>query len=266
MSINMQAERVAADMDRTFRSLAGRGAASIAATEGGAGRGRRRGLRWIVFGAPVMIAAAGVAVSYNYVGDEWRAHIAAANPAAPVVPRAAASSAQPVAAERADAAPSDLGPATGTYGQERSQTDTPVDPAPSRDARAIPPAPYGDATMVGPAASDAADGAQYRGSASSMDRAARPRRRAASNANAAGCAPGSQSDQCIYQDVLNADGRLRRAYERARQDGVSSRALTDIGRAWRKARSRAEDDPDGTIRRYDQLADALDDLGRGAVR
>lgn len=80
-----------------------------------------------------------------------------------------------------------------------------------------------------------------------------------------GCEPGSTEDWCIYQDVLNADRRLRFAYRRAERDGVPSASLSRVVRSWRRAREDAEDDPDGTARRYAQLADALDDarLERG---
>ena len=72
------------------------------------------------------------------------------------------------------------------------------------------------------------------------------------------CEPGSLDDQCIYQDVLNADGRLRRAFDSARRDGVPGNRLATIQRQWISARDNADADPDGTIRRYNRLADILD--------
>lgn len=76
------------------------------------------------------------------------------------------------------------------------------------------------------------------------------------------CAPDSLEDRCIYQDVMEADARLRSAYYGARRDGVPRSVLSDITRQWRRAQRDADDQPDRTIERYEQLADALDEERR----
>lgn len=72
------------------------------------------------------------------------------------------------------------------------------------------------------------------------------------------CLPGSSDDRCIYQDVMNADARLRRAYNRAVQGGVSRPTLSFVLREWNQARRQATSDPDQTINRYGQLENALE--------
>ncbi|WP_375427101.1 hypothetical protein [uncultured Sphingomonas sp.] len=94
----------------------------------------------------------------------------------------------------------------------------------------------------------------------------RRRERAGSSIAMARCAPGSLEDRCIYQDVLNADARLRVAYDAAKRDGVSKLWLSAVSRRWNQAWKKSEDDPDGTISRYRQLADALDEERREVAR
>ena len=72
------------------------------------------------------------------------------------------------------------------------------------------------------------------------------------------CLPESPDDRCIYQDVMNADARLRRAFKSAVQGGVSRPALLSVLREWNIARRQATSDPDQTINRYEQLKSALD--------
>ncbi|KQU53209.1 hypothetical protein ASG67_10385 [Sphingomonas sp. Leaf339] len=72
-----------------------------------------------------------------------------------------------------------------------------------------------------------------------------------------GCRAGSNEDACIYRDVRAADRRLLAAYQRAVQAGVPRRDLVDIRRDWTRALAISLDDPDETIRRYDDLADQL---------
>jgi len=80
------------------------------------------------------------------------------------------------------------------------------------------------------------------------------------------CAPGQSEQHCLFEDVLDADTRLRLAYDRADRAGVPTDTLTAINRSWRRARRYAEADPRGTIRRYERLADALDDERYGSDR
>lgn len=79
--------------------------------------------------------------------------------------------------------------------------------------------------------------------------AERPRSRRASST----CRPGSTSDACIYRDVRYAHNRLVKAYLDAAQAGVDRRDLIDARRRWDRARDRSLDEPDETIRRYDDL-------------
>lgn len=67
------------------------------------------------------------------------------------------------------------------------------------------------------------------------------------------CPPGSTDDRCIYRDVLDAHRRLDDTYDRARQAGLDYRELRDVRRAWDRARAISLDEPDETIRRYDEL-------------
>ncbi|MBJ6122868.1 hypothetical protein [Sphingomonas mollis] len=72
-----------------------------------------------------------------------------------------------------------------------------------------------------------------------------------------GCRAGSTEDACIYRDVRAADRRLLVAYQRAVQAGVPRRDLVEVRRDWTRALAISLDDPDETIRRYDDLADQL---------
>lgn len=92
----------------------------------------------------------------------------------------------------------------------------------------------------------------------------RPRRQAVRRADQARCAPGVSDRYCLFEDVLEADARLRLAYDRADRAGVPAETLAAVNRSWRRARRGADADPLGTIRRYDRLADALDDERYGA--
>ena len=80
------------------------------------------------------------------------------------------------------------------------------------------------------------------------------------------CLPNSSDDRCIYQDVMNADTRLRRSFDRAVQGGVSRPALSFVLRKWNQARRQATTDPDQTINRYDQLVNKLDREPRGSPK
>lgn len=77
----------------------------------------------------------------------------------------------------------------------------------------------------------------------------RPRSRRASST----CGPGSTSDACIYRDVRYAHNRLVKAYLDAAQAGVDRRDLIDARRRWDRARDISLEEPDETIRRYDDL-------------
>lgn len=112
-------------------------------------------------------------------------------------------------------------------------------PSPSREAAEAPREPR--------AAADSRDGG-----AADTDIAAAPDVRR----NAAAC--WRDPDRCLYQDVLAADQRLVRAYQRARQAGVPARQMRDIRRRWDRALDGALDEPGEMIETYDGLADELD--------
>lgn len=95
---------------------------------------------------------------------------------------------------------------------------------------------------------------------------ARARNAPASRTQPVRCGSGLSEQHCLFEDVLEADARLRTAYDRADRAGVPTETLTAINRSWRRARRYAEADPRGTIRRYEQLADALDDERDGYDR
>jgi uncharacterized protein YecT (DUF1311 family) len=124
---------------------------------------------------------------------------------------------------------------------------------------ASPPAPVAEPDASVPAA--AIDRPESRGRA-----AARSDRRAAPLGAEARGDEGCTDDECLYRDVLAADRRLRRAYDRAVRAGVSSDWLAGVNRRWVRARDRAQDDPDGAIDRYERLAEALDAERREAGR
>ncbi|WP_375390479.1 hypothetical protein [uncultured Sphingomonas sp.] len=74
------------------------------------------------------------------------------------------------------------------------------------------------------------------------------------------CSRDASTNECIYQDVLAADRRLRMAYDDAVRAGTPTSRLAWVNREWRQARSDSLDHPDETIRRYNALVGELDDL------
>ncbi|MBB4617379.1 hypothetical protein [Sphingomonas abaci] len=80
------------------------------------------------------------------------------------------------------------------------------------------------------------------------------------------CRPGSNEDACIYRDVRDADRRLVQVYRQAVRAGVPRDTLVRATKAWNRALDRSLDDPDGTIRRYDALADELHAATQVALR
>lgn len=257
MPTNLPTESVAADMDRIFEPLAQRAPVRAAgasdartrvARPGALGGGRRLAIL-----APVVLAIAAGGLALGYVGeqptrpqranatvassDEGRRAIAApsvASQAVSIVAPSVRTGSEPVVRDGgegvADPAPAPV-PVRASVPSERLRGDRAAR-APSR-------------SMAGRAASRAASGAGL----------ARDGRGAATGGR---CVAGSLEDRCIYQDVLDADSRLRLAYRRAQRGGVSNRDLATVTRRWSRAREMSLDDPDGTIQRYDQLADTLD--------
>jgi len=245
---------VAADMARVFAPIAGRlppartdEAAAIAAVP----RTPRASGRRFLFAAPVLVAVAGAALASIYVSEAGGPDHPAA-PGASVISSAGAGT--PTGSDTV-AAPTELSlreagspsPAADSQrtasGDDESRTTRPA---------ILPRAPSG---TLGAAPERAPSGRAPNRSPEDV----------ASTRNRPRCDVGSLDDQCIYQDVLNADNRLRSAFARAQRSGVPSGRLTAIQRRWTMAREDAESDPDGTIRRYDQLADILDQERRDIV-
>ena len=77
-----------------------------------------------------------------------------------------------------------------------------------------------------------------------------------------GCRPGSEENHCIYRDVREADRRLVAAYRAAADAGVPRREMLAVRRLWTRALAVSLDDPDGTIRTYDDLARRLREAAR----
>lgn len=195
---------------------------------------QRRGVRrWTLVALPLAaLAAVGMTAVY---------HPGANEPAA--VRRSAA--AQPV---RSTPLPAAVPESAAAGGVETLAVDTPVYPGPA------------PAMAKQPAAAPPQKAADTRS----------PRRRLVLNldpgtdsAPAARSRSGSRAepcddDRCIYQDVINADRRLRSAYRRAGREGVPVAELQDVRRQWNRALSISLDAPDETIRRYDRLTRQLE--------
>jgi hypothetical protein len=255
MSHSVRTETVAADMDRIFQPLAGVTAGRHPSPNSVVGRERRRS-RWWLLTLPPLVVAAGTALGLTAIHEGWQPPVAALRSAAPTAPqRRAIDQAAPAGARVTDAptavAPAplpDTGVAVGSGGTDDAQGAVPRDDRTQPAAADLPRAARQPVQPI--------DRAPGIATARAPDRV----RGGGGRASDSGCAPNSPENRCIYQDVLDAHGRLYRAYERARVRGVSNRDLTIIARRWREARNRADDDPDGAIRRYNQLADQLDDL------
>ena len=272
MATDLPDDSVTADMERIFRPLAGRAPLadlpynrSISQSKPRTGKVWRR----LTFAAPVLVVGAGVALALGYVRPDSRP-----SPIKTVMTSTSTVSRPPVVAPRDTLS---LAPAPSIEDPVDPQTTAPLDargPDASTDAPAAPqparvvaersalpsrvsaqPTPVVGVTAREslPPRSSTIDG--------SVRRQVRPDRAVAPSP--APCRPGSLEDRCIYQDVLNADARLRLAYSRAKRSGVSNAKLTAITRRWSRARELSEDDPDGAIQRYDQLADTLDQARRG---
>ena len=255
MVTNLPTDPVAADMDRIFKPLAKRGLASAMPLDrAGPGKKSRGGRRWrgLTIVAPVLVVAASTMLAVGYVSQDSARPPSASRTA---IVAGQASTAAPSAAVQTVAlvAPS-----------VRTGSEMPVDANGNRMTEPRAPAiepprrPAGATQDAATRALPADRGGRSASAPSSMATEAEGARPARGGSAAAGCPPGSLEDRCIYQDVLNADARLRRAYSRARRSGVSVRQLTAVNRRWIRAREMSLDDPDGTIERYDALADTLD--------
>lgn len=88
--------------------------------------------------------------------------------------------------------------------------------------------------------------------------ASQPTRIARAAPPAGSCEKSRDVERCLYRQVRAADDRLREAYEQADYDGVPRDEMVAVRRMWDRALDRSLADPEGTIRRYDQLALRLD--------
>lgn len=260
MATHLPTDSVAADMDRVFKPLAQRALSATQASPSSArSHQRARGWSRMVLVAPILFVVAGGTLAIGYVSQDalgpkssTRATLTTmrrvvAGPAAPAhAPTATVPSVQSVVASPIDAT---LPPQVGSD-PDRGAVATATRPANtarfSNQPQDLANARSSPELRTSLARSDPA----LQPAPAQRDRLIRP----AQN----DCVAGSLEDRCIYQDVLNADARLRMAYGRARRAGVSTQQLTAINRRWVRARDQADDDPDGTIARYNQLADALD--------
>ncbi len=259
MASDLPPKSVSADMDRIFKPLSERAPGDSLGQGRSLGKARaggKRDLRVFTMVAPALVLVAGAALALGY-GQQAQApkpapstgSVALARPssgtgiaaaARPVPPRVTASG-----GEQGGIVPT-VALADGAS-KRQAEAAMAVSRTPAAEARA--PRYARPARMLSRAA--------MAGTGPAM-RPARSRDAVAEAIASAQCPPGSPDDRCIYQDVLNADARLRQAYRRARQAGVPYGQLESVNRQWNRARDASQDDPDGTIQRYDRLADSLD--------
>lgn len=254
---------VAADMARVFEPLAGRTMPTATAygdTSTVSSAGLKR--RLVTFAAPalVIIAAVGLLIAFVASGGPKERAPAASdlsqttarqNTAARQASAEAStlSDQSPVRADREDDSLTD-----GGDGNARTPSPRPgpsVAPSPER-LMATPRLNAAEKSRADPDPSPPRSGGAVQKVLDRRD----------GFANLPRCTPGSTEDRCIYQDVLNADAKLRTAFDNARRAGVSNAQLSTIRARWNNARRDADDDPDGTIWRYNQLAAALDRMPR----
>lgn len=268
MASDLPPTSVSADMDRIFKPLNDRVSSNAPQPDRPRQAGRPRGKRdWrfftIVAPGLVLVAGAALAVGYGRFGEMPKPtgsiRHAAAGPGS-------VTSAGNVG-DRQD--PSGVRAASGEQAARPAiapESGNMMPPPAADDARstvseapvASPRTPPVDRRVVRGAQPARMVPRATLARANPSPRQAPSRGEAADTAASPQCPPGSLEDRCIYQDVLNADARLRRAYRRARQSGVPYGQLESINRQWTRAREAAQDDPDGTIQRYDRLTGMLD--------
>ncbi|WP_010162612.1 hypothetical protein [Sphingomonas sp. PAMC 26617] len=261
MASDLPPTSVSADMDRIFKPLSDRAPVNSAQQDRSRQDARARGKRdWrfftIVAPALVLVAGTALAVGYGQFGQlpkplEATRHVAPIPPSQRAAPTATVptpsgeqAAHQTVATDVEDPLPPP--PTDGTLAPP-AEASTASNRARVVDRRAVRgEQPAGTAPRATLARAD------------SSQRPVLTRGESSDGGASSQCPPGSLEDRCIYQDVLNADARLRRAYRRARQSGVPYGQLESINRQWIRAREAAQDDPDGTIQRYDRLTGMLD--------
>jgi type IV secretory pathway VirB10-like protein len=245
------ADRVSADMERIFRGHATADAIP-AADRAAAGRSRdfvvhqvpairgpSRWVRLVTIGAP-LLAIVVVAFLFLQIGSDRRAGAEVAQ--AESVQRPARNT--PVTTPPEPVAYQAAAPVVE---EAPAATEQPVS--------AVTPAPRAEPRAPAPIAADRPTRAAGRAMAAKAAPAA---------AGDDDCRPGSEENHCIYREVRAADRRLVAAYQAAAEAGVPRREMLAIRRIWTRALAVSLDDPDGTIRTYDDLARRLRDAARVA--
>lgn len=268
---------VVADMERIFKPLAGRSIVTAFHHDVDVRR-RRAGRRWrrVTLAAPalVLVVAGALAIGYG-VDQQGPGDMAGSTLTAPLsfnsllsdtAPSAAPARALLVAAPASSAA-------SATDARRLATNLAPIPefalPRRASELAEAPPAPAPASVssrieIVAPSRT----GPEARSIEASAAMTVEPGRRERPETfpAATACASDSSDDRCIYQDFLEADADLRLAYDRARRGGVSKLWLSAVSRRWNRALGDAEDDPEGTIRRYERLASALDQERREVAR
>jgi len=80
------------------------------------------------------------------------------------------------------------------------------------------------------------------------------------------CDPGATSPWCLRGAVVEADDRLRDAYDNAVRAGVDRKTLVGIRSDWKRLRGRANREPQALIRGYALLTQELHAEARRAAR
>ncbi|GAA3699109.1 hypothetical protein GCM10022268_06650 [Sphingomonas cynarae] len=240
------ADRVSADMERIFRrhpqaaetSAAERAASSrsreFVVQTPPATRAPSRVVRVVTIIVP-LLAIAVIAFLFLQIGADRRP---------------AAALAQPSPVRRSIAVP----PARSIPATYRAAA-----PVVAADEADMPAEAVASPGMERPATTSAVPARQPRAGTRTMTAATAP-----SAATDDGCRPGSEENRCIYREVRAADRRLVAAYHAATAAGVPRREMLAVRRIWTRALAVSLDDPDGTIRTYDELAARLRDAARQA--
>ena len=275
MPIHETTDGVAADMERIFKPLTGRAIVPAFHHDRDDRRGHiGRGWQRLTLAAPALVLLVTAVLATGYGLADRPAERAKEVASAARLPRARVATA--VTPPSAPALSVPVPALTTPSAAATSSGASAVNPrAPATDA----PASIAETPATGNP--DAAEALPARAPVRRPDMAAQPeprrevaearpvapaRERADPAPTVPQCTPGSLEDRCIYQDVLQADTKLRLVYDRAKQEGVSKLWLSAVARRWIRVREDAEEDPDGAIRRYGRLADALDEERRRVVR
>ncbi len=256
------ADRVSADMERIFRRHAPADATQAERTANERSRAfvvhavpaipaPSRFVRLVTIGIP-LLAVAVVAFLFLQIGADRRPGASVAQAGAAKRPIAAAPARPAPVAYRATA------PLVADDAIADAAMPVPVDEGgdEGRDARRDAPLA---ASVRRPRATGQTAGQAGRATGRAMAATAAP-----ASAADRDCRPGSQENHCIYREVREADRRLVAAYHAAADAGVPRREMLAVRRVWTRALAVSLDDPDGTIRTYDELARRLRDAARAA--